>query len=80
MSRSLIDHTGRRRNAANFFLGLGIVASPLVNFLSDDNLADRLKIDGVDIARRTVAKYREAMNIPSSIQRRRQKKRLATFT
>ncbi len=37
MSRSLIEHTGRRK-AANFVLGLGIVASPLVNFLSDDNL------------------------------------------
>jgi len=29
--------------------------------------------DGVDIARRTVAKYREAMRIPSSVQRRREK-------
>jgi RNA polymerase sigma-54 factor len=31
-----------------------------------------LKQDGVDIARRTVAKYREALRIPSSVQRRRQ--------
>jgi RNA polymerase sigma-54 factor len=31
-----------------------------------------LKSDGVDIARRTVAKYREAMRIPSSVQRRRE--------
>ena len=30
--------------------------------------------DGVEIARRTVAKYREAMRIPSSVQRRREKK------
>ena len=29
---------------------------------------------GVDIARRTVAKYREAMRIPSSVQRRREKR------
>ena len=29
--------------------------------------------DGIDIARRTVAKYREAMRIPSSVQRRREK-------
>lgn len=42
--------------------------------LSDDDLVDSLKKDGVDIARRTIAKYREAMNIPSSIQRRRIKK------
>ena len=32
-----------------------------------------LKQEGVDIARRTVAKYREAMRIPSSVQRRREK-------
>ncbi|MBO6544243.1 MAG: RNA polymerase factor sigma-54 [Alphaproteobacteria bacterium] len=42
--------------------------------LSDDTLVDMLKADGIDIARRTVAKYREAMNIPSSVQRRREKK------
>ncbi|MCC5997035.1 MAG: RNA polymerase factor sigma-54 [Oceanicaulis sp.] len=39
--------------------------------LSDDAIVDRLLSDGVDIARRTVAKYREAMNIPSSVKRRR---------
>ncbi|MEL6621695.1 MAG: RNA polymerase factor sigma-54 [Pseudomonadota bacterium] len=42
--------------------------------LSDDKIVEKLKSDGIDIARRTVAKYREAMHIPSSIQRRRQKK------
>ena len=41
--------------------------------LSDDDLVDALKKDGIDIARRTVAKYREAMKIASSVQRRRQK-------
>ncbi|WP_152046648.1 RNA polymerase factor sigma-54 [Aureimonas psammosilenae] len=40
--------------------------------LSDDDIADRLRTDGVDLARRTVAKYREALGIPSSIQRRRE--------
>ncbi|WP_315925166.1 RNA polymerase factor sigma-54 [Mesorhizobium sp. SP-1A] len=45
--------------------------------LSDDTIVDRLKADGVDIARRTVAKYREGMNIPSSVQRRREKRALA---
>ncbi|TNE32715.1 MAG: RNA polymerase sigma-54 factor, partial [Alphaproteobacteria bacterium] len=39
--------------------------------LSDDKLVKLLKGAGVDIARRTVAKYREAMGIPSSVQRRR---------
>ncbi|MEL7302488.1 MAG: RNA polymerase sigma-54 factor, partial [Pseudomonadota bacterium] len=42
--------------------------------LSDDKLVERLKSDGIDIARRTVAKYREAMRIPSSVQRRREKR------
>jgi RNA polymerase sigma-54 factor len=39
--------------------------------LSDDRIVELLKGDGVDIARRTVAKYREAMRIPSSVDRRR---------
>lgn len=42
--------------------------------LSDDKLVDMLKGEGFDLARRTVAKYREAMGIGSSVQRRRQKK------
>lgn len=41
--------------------------------LSDDTLVDLLRARGFDIARRTVAKYREAMGIGSSVQRRRQK-------
>jgi RNA polymerase sigma-54 factor len=36
-----------------------------------------LKAGGIDIARRTVAKYRESMNIPSSVQRRREKRAMA---
>jgi RNA polymerase sigma-54 factor len=42
--------------------------------LSDDKIVEKLKTDGIDIARRTVAKYREAMRIPSSVQRRRDKR------
>jgi len=42
--------------------------------LSDDAIAGMLKAKGYDIARRTVVKYREAMGIGSSIQRRRQRK------
>ena len=41
--------------------------------LSDDRIVEILKESGIDIARRTVAKYREAMRIPSSVDRRRQK-------
>jgi len=44
------------------------------DILSDDAIVERLKSDGVNIARRTVAKYREALKIPSSVQRRRLKK------
>jgi RNA polymerase sigma-54 factor len=41
--------------------------------LSDDTIVEKLRQAGIDIARRTVAKYREAMRIPSSVQRRREK-------
>lgn len=45
--------------------------------LSDDALVGLLRGEGIDIARRTVAKYRESMNIASSVQRRREKRALA---
>ena len=45
--------------------------------LSDDKMVELLNAEGIDIARRTVAKYRESMNIPSSVQRRREKALLA---
>jgi RNA polymerase sigma-54 factor len=38
---------------------------------SDDRIVEILRTSGVDIARRTVAKYRESMRIPSSTERRR---------
>ncbi|MDG1887055.1 MAG: RNA polymerase factor sigma-54 [Alphaproteobacteria bacterium] len=41
--------------------------------LSDDKIVEILQNLGMDIARRTVAKYRDALKIPSSVQRRRQK-------
>jgi RNA polymerase sigma-54 factor len=41
--------------------------------LSDDRIVELLRGAGIDIARRTVAKYREALRIPSSVQRRRLK-------
>jgi RNA polymerase sigma-54 factor len=48
-----------------------------LDVLSDDAIVDILKKGGVEIARRTVAKYREGMSIPSSVQRRREKRALA---
>ena len=41
------------------------------DILSDDRIVTILSQDGIDIARRTVAKYREALRIPCSVQRRR---------
>ncbi len=43
------------------------------SILSDDQIVAALRREGVDIARRTVAKYREALRIPSSVQRKREK-------
>jgi len=51
-----------------------VEAEPALDVLSDDKIVERLKNDGIDIARRTVAKYREALRIPSSVQRRRLKR------
>ena len=48
-----------------------IAAEPAEAPLSDEGIALRLAEDGIDIARRTVAKYREGMRIPSSRRRRR---------
>jgi len=41
------------------------------DILSDDRIVEILRGDGVDIARRTVAKYREGLKIPSSVERKR---------
>ena len=53
---------------------IGKLIATETDILSDDDLVDLLKIQGFDVARRTVAKYREAMGIGSSIQRRRARK------
>ena len=50
-----------------------IDAETSADVLSDDTIVEKLREAGIDIARRTVAKYREAMRIPSSVQRRREK-------
>ena len=51
----------------------GLIAAEGDAILSDDKLVDLLKDKGFDIARRTVAKYREALGLGSSVQRRRQR-------
>ncbi len=50
-----------------------IAAEPVDRVLSDDQIVKALRGNGIDIARRTVAKYRESLGIPSSVQRRREK-------
>jgi RNA polymerase sigma-54 factor len=50
-----------------------IEAEAADDILSDDAIVAALRDEGVDIARRTVAKYREALRIPNSVQRRREK-------
>lgn len=44
------------------------------DILSDDAIVEALQKENIDIARRTVAKYRDMLNIPSSVQRRKQKR------
>ncbi len=50
-----------------------VEAETPADILSDDAIVERLRTEGVDIARRTVAKYRDALRIPSSVQRKREK-------
>ncbi len=50
-----------------------VAAESATEILSDDDIVTALGQSGIQLARRTVAKYREAMNIPSSVQRRREK-------
>ena len=60
--------------AVRFRIRKMIEEEPPTKVLSDDKIVATLQAEGIDIARRTVAKYREAMRIPSSVQRRRQKR------
>ena len=57
---------------------LMIEAESADNVLSDDTIVDKLREAGIDIARRTVAKYREGMRIASSVQRRRDKQSMSS--
>jgi RNA polymerase sigma-54 factor len=59
--------------AVRFRIRSLIDGEPSEGTLSDERIVELLQEAGVDIARRTVAKYREAMRIPSSVQRRREK-------
>jgi len=74
---SAIGHSGvgepRSGESIRFRIKLLIDQETPESVLSDDSLVAILRGEGIDIARRTVAKYRDAMHIPSSVQRRREK-------
>ena len=53
-------------------IGRMIAVETVDHVLSDDDIAAQLREDGIELARRTVAKYREALGLPSSVQRRRE--------
>jgi RNA polymerase sigma-54 factor len=56
-----------------------IEAEDVRDVLSDDTIVERLRAAGIDIARRTVAKYRDVLRIPSSVQRRRAKQAVSAL-
>jgi RNA polymerase sigma-54 factor len=68
------DEGGEGAAAGAVKAAIGELIGKETEILSDDTLVDLLKERGFDVARRTVAKYREAMGIGSSIQRRRERK------
>jgi RNA polymerase sigma-54 factor len=66
--------TGEGEHAAKAVrhrIGQLIGAEKPEDVLSDEAIAQKLKLEGIQVARRTVAKYREALRIPSSADRRR---------
>jgi RNA polymerase sigma-54 factor len=67
------DGESHSAEAVRYRIRLLIDAETAEGVLSDDALVAALRDEGVDIARRTVAKYREALRIPNSVQRRREK-------
>jgi len=71
---NIADGTNHSSEAVRDRIKSLIIAETAKTVLSDDAIVECLKKDGVEIARRTVAKYRDAMQIPSSVQRRREKR------
>jgi RNA polymerase sigma-54 factor len=68
------DGAAHSSEAVRHRIKLLIEAENPVAVLSDDKIVEILQSDGIDIARRTVAKYREGMRIASSVRRRREKR------
>lgn len=68
---SLDGGEGHSAEAVRHKIKILIDEETATTIVSDDKIVQLLRAQGIDIARRTVAKYREAMNIPSSVERRR---------
>ncbi|MCC6597800.1 MAG: RNA polymerase factor sigma-54 [Alphaproteobacteria bacterium] len=77
-STALISSSGVEHSAESIKARIKILIDEEdpVKVLSDDKIVDLLRAEGIDLARRTVAKYREALRIPSTVQRRKHKKPL----
>ncbi len=71
---SSADEDGASGEAVRATIKEMIAAEEPLKPLSDDKLANALKAQGITVARRTVAKYRESLNIPSSSERRKRAK------
>ncbi len=67
------DARGEAHSAASIRHRIKSLIDDEADVMSDDAIVTALKREGYDLARRTVAKYREAMRIPSSVERRRQR-------
>ena len=72
--RSILGGNAHSAKAVRYMIKCLIEQELPDTVMSDNHIAATLRYKGVNIARRTVAKYREAMRIPSSVQRRRMKK------
>ena len=68
---SLDGGEGHSAEAVRHKIKILISEETATTIVSDDKMVKLLRDQGIDIARRTVAKYRESMGIPSSVERRR---------
>ena len=66
------DQSSQSAAAVKFKIKKLITSENPQNPISDDEIVDALKASGINVARRTVAKYRKVQNIPASFMRKRQ--------
>ena len=66
------DQSSQSSAAVKFRIKKLIETEKSQNPISDDEIVETLKAGGINVARRTVAKYRKVQNIPASFMRKRQ--------